>query len=214
MSILELPLAFSTYWLHAHGEGGGADFDLVMERDDDGLPTLRARHVAGLLRQALLRGQTWGWFDETSDEDVTGLLLGERGRSPVGETNGGPGCLIVSDARLSAPLRARLIKNPELIEGLFGRISSTAINRATGVPMRHHLRTVEAGMPMKLICPVAFDPFKRTIWAARRPDEKARINRAADSWKDWIKLAWPAFDEAGAKRTRGFGRLAWRELVA
>lgn len=203
MSDLILPIMFSTYWLHAHGEGGGADFDLVMERDRDGFPVLRGRHVAGLLRVALLRAEAWGWFPAESTS-VASRLLGDIGDS-------GPGCLSVSDAKMSDRLRAEL--GADQAWALFQRIPSTAIDPETGAAQARHLRTLEAALPVPLRATIRFEPGKRRIWASRQPDERDALAEAERDWWSWIACAWPAFDEAGAKRTRGFGRIAWRELT-
>ncbi len=210
--MIVLPVIFAGYWLHAHGEGGGADFDLVMERDEDGLPVLRARHVAGLLRVALRRAQAWGWFG-AEDDGVAELLLGARpGEDGRLEKEGStPGCLAVGDARISAGLRAAL-KAPEncaLIESIFARVAATAIESRTGVASQGQLRDVEAALPVALEARVHFAPEPRTLWAGRDQDRLERLKKARERWREWLITAWPAFDEAGAKRTRGFGRLRY-----
>jgi hypothetical protein len=42
------------------------------------------------------------------------------------------------------------------------------------------------------------------------PEQRA-CKVAERHWRDWLEIAWPAFDEVGARRTRGFGRLAWSD---
>lgn len=204
-----LPIAPSTYWLHAHGEGGGADFDLVMERDADGLPVLRGKHVAGLLRLAIQRAQAWRWLDPDGESvDLASLLMGDHG-------DGAPGCLVVSDACVSQGLRAALADGAEgrLLDGLFERLPSTAIEESTGVAKPKHLRTVECAVPVALYARIDFEPDKRKAWAAGHSGETALINHAGKNWPKWVEAAWPALDEVGARRTRGFGRLAWRDLA-
>lgn len=195
----------AAYWLHAHGEGGGADFDLVMERDRDRLPLLRGRHVRGLLRLALERATHWNWFE--ADLGVCELLVGDRGL-------GAPGCLAVSDATVSLALRANLLADPSLIEGLFVRVPSTAIDPVTGAAKSKHLRTVEAALPVPLWATVTFEPETRQDWAQGDTAQLAEIEQARQHWSRWIETALPAFDEIGAKRTRGFGALALAEGVA
>lgn len=200
MTTLDLPICPASYWLHGRGEGGGADFDLVMERDSDGLPLLRGRHVQGLLRLALERAAEWGWFEG----DIPGLLLGDRGR-------GAPGCLGVADAMIS-PALASALKGQALTPGLFARIASTAINPDTGSAKARHLRSVEAAIPVPLTATVSFEPDLRRDWAASDRNLLDQVDRAEASWRNWIATAWPAFDEVGAKRTRGFGALAFTEV--
>lgn len=201
MTILDLPISPASYWLHARGEGGGADFDLVMERDAGGLPLLRGRHVRGLLRLALERAAAWEWLDK----DVPNLLLGDRGR-------GAPGCLAVSDATVSPALAATLMSQ-DLTPGLFVRIASTAISPDTGAAKARHLRAIEAAMPVPLTAKIVFDPYLRRDWAAGNESHLEQVTRAGGGWRRWIATAWPAFDEIGAKRTRGFGYLAFAEIA-
>jgi hypothetical protein len=210
-----LPLEFAGYWIHAHGEGGG-DFDLVIERDEDGLPVLRGRHVTGLLRLAILGAQGLEWFDD-SESDIAELLVGRRPRPASNDgaaSYTSPGCLAVGDARVGPALRAAVLADPALRDELFERIASTAIDWDTGVAARSQLRTIEAALPVALSARLDFDPSHRRLWARGDTDELARIDRAEAHWEAWIETAWPGFDEAGAKRTRGFGRLRYRPLGA
>lgn len=200
---LALTLEPRCYWLHARGEGGGADYDLVMDRDDDGLPLLRGKHVTGLLRLALQRAVAWEWYEgEPLASDIPRLLLGDGAE---------PGCLDVRSARVAAPLRERLIGAGarHLRAACFRRVASTAIDAARSVAKEKHLRTVETAVPLPLEFVVSFDDVGRKTWAGNETAELARIETARVCWKSWIACAWPAFDEAGAKRTRGFGRLGW-----
>jgi hypothetical protein len=207
-SSLTLRIDVRSYWLHARGEGGGADFDLVMERGDDGLPLLRGRHVAGLLRLAVKRAEEWGWYAAEPDVEGPALLLFG------GDSE--PGCLDVRNAEVAEPLRARLQHDPELkaelADACFRRIASTAITYSTGVALEKHLRVVECAVPLPLAFTVAFAPGDRRAWARDDPGELDRIVRAQERWPAWIETAWPALDEIGGKRTRGFGRLAISEF--
>lgn len=203
---VRLSLNVRSYWLHAHGEGGGADFDLIMDRDEDGLPLLRGKHVAGLLRLALERAAAWGWFgDDGAARDIPILLMGDEGA---------PGCLDVRSARIPEPLRSELRLDPELGAACFRRIASTAMDSIRSVAKEKHLRTVEAAVPLPLVFTVGFAPDDRRFWAEGQRSESmlADLDTAERHWVNWLKLAWPAFDEAGAKRTRGFGRVGWAEF--
>ena len=204
---ISLTLDIRSYWLHARGEGGGADFDLVMERDNDGLPVLRGRHLAGLLRLALERAVAWRWLtDEYIALDVPGLLMGSRGE-------GAPGCLDIRSARIARPLHDRLTADKALREACFQRLSTTAIDGRLGVAKEKHLRSIEAALPLPLVFSVGFDPFDRMAWAGGNEVDTRHVTIAASTWHDWIRTAWPALDEVGAKRTRGFGRLGMTEPV-
>ncbi|HZK99253.1 MAG TPA: hypothetical protein VFC47_05090 [Caulobacteraceae bacterium] len=212
MTTLALPMVFSGYWLHAHGEGGGEDFDLVMERDEDNLPMLGGRHVTGLLRVALRRAEAWNWFDKKS-RGVDALLLGQRsGAGSQDGTDTAPGCLAVGNATVSEGLRAAVEKEPSLRSEFFSRVASTAIDARRGVAKPKQLRAIEAAMPLRLYSYLDFDDAARRLWCGRDTIELARLEEAKKLWRGWVATAWPAFDEAGAKRTRGFGRLAYTAL--
>jgi hypothetical protein len=206
-SSINLQLDLKSYWLHARGEGGGADYDLVMDRDEDGLPMLRGKHVAGLLRLALKRAVAWKWLGSDSGAYIPLLLMG-------GEDE--PGCLDVRSARVPAWVRRELLDDPQLRAELgvacCRRIASTAIDELTSVAKQKQLRSIEAAVPLPLGFQVSFAPRDRRWWAGRDEAEQAAIALAENNWLDWLEIAWPAFDEAGAKRTRGFGRLGWAEF--
>jgi hypothetical protein len=240
-----LVLDIRSYWLHARGEGGGADFDLVMETDEAGFPLLRGRHVAGLLRLALERAERWGWFEDerkqpaiaaliaeiVADKDdastaITELLMGaragRRGKAAGGPAAGGPsenvesipGCLAVGSALVPDPVRATLRGGKPTLDGatkaaLLRRIDSTAIDETLGVAKEKHLRSVEAAIPLPLAFTVEFAPDDLRSWFRGGRTGLAAVDLASQRWQDWLGIAWPALDEVGAKRTRGFGRLAY-----
>jgi len=62
---------------------------------------------------------------------------------------------------------------------------------------------------LPLVAPLVFAPQTRRDWTRGDAGELARIAQAEARWRGWIRRAWPAFDEVGAKRTRGFGQLSW-----
>lgn len=215
MTTLALRLQVASYWLHAKGEGGGADFDLVMDRDGEGFPLLRGKHVTGLLRLALLRAARWDWFapdPAVRADEVPNLLMGASDPSA-------PGCLAIGSARVPAGIRRSLKADAHQLAACFRRISSTAIEPLSGVAKEKHLRTVEAAIPLPLEFEIEFLAGDRHAWASghRSSDERraelARIAAARQRWPEWIEVALPAFDEVGAKRTRGFGRLALSRIT-
>ena len=234
---LTLALDIRTYWLHARGEGGGADFDLVMETDADGFPLLRGRHVAGLLRLALERARAWQWFEEDDFADIIPDLLGgtrvqrepddPKKEKPRKRRETIPGCLDIRSARVPDRLRRALIppgvtKEDEAAryEALFRRIDSTAIDEIRGVAKQAHLRSVEAAIPLPLVFDVHHTPEDLLAWVNSLADKDERkaemdaVEAAEKRWQTWLGIAWPALDEVGAKRTRGFGRLGYTPLKA
>ena len=176
--VMILPFDIRTYWLHSSGEGGGADYDLVMERDPHGLPTLRGKHVAGLLRLALDRAADWGWFEDIpqySSADIPMILMGDR-------SDGAPGCLDVRSAVVVDPLRAELLVDSALRAACFQRLATTAVESIRGVARDGHLRSIEAAIPLALQARVRFAAADRLAWsgndqALRRLIEVAEMLR-------------------------------------
>ena len=201
----ELALYFDirTYWLHSSGAGGGADYDLVMERDPDDLPFLGGRQIAGLLRLALKRAAAWDWFDNTAAIagcDIPDLLMG-------GHADGAPGCLDVRSATVAEPLRASLLSDPAMRAACFQRMQTTAIETAPGIAREGQLRSIEAAMPLPLQTRIRFLPADSRIWSDADAAMHSRLAIAEANWRQWIGICLPALDEVGAKRTRGFGQV-------
>ena len=241
MTKLTLTLDIATYWLHARGEGGGADFDLVMDTDNEGLPLLRGRQVTGLLRLALTRAEAWGWFDTEKAEKsgkgeiaalakaikgnkgdatylITELLVGARSDGRWKGLESIPGCLAIGSAVVPERIRKALVDpatdkiDAATKAALFRRVESTAIDELRGVAKEKHLRSVEAAIPLPLAFDVAFAPEDLRAYMHHQPDELAALNVIAEKWRSWLEIAWPLLDEVGAKRTRGFGRLRFSKF--
>lgn len=231
---LTLRLDVWTYWLHARGEGGGADYDLVMETDAEGFPLLRGRHIAGLLRLALERAREWQWFDGEFADLIPDLLVGTRTHladaaeeDPRKRRESIPGCLDIRTARVPDRLREALIpsgagkaEKGARRAALLRRIDSTAIDEIRGVARQAQLRSVEAAIPLPLVFDVHYAPEDLLGWVsslrneAERHDEDRAVAAAEANWDKWLRIAWPALDEIGAKRTRGFGRLGYTPFNA
>lgn len=187
-----------SYWLQGTGRGGGADYDLVADRDSDGLPVLRGRHLRGLLREASRQAHAFGWPDAPDPE----LFFGGRGE------NGHPGCVTVDDAMVAQELASEFIDpdsgdiriDPAV---LFRRVSSTAIHPETGSVLPKTLRTIEVATPLPLYSRLSWRPETRLTVC---PGDRDRVESAASDWSSRIEAVLSLVDGIGAKRSRGMGQ--------
>ena len=188
METFDLAIPLRSFWMHGFGEGGGADADLLVARDAEGFPTIRARHVKGLLRVAMRRALAWNWYEgkAIAGADLVADLLGAA--------DDARGALQIPNARI--PDRDKRAIGPEHRKALFQIMASTAINER-GTAKRASLRRIEATVPLTLVSHTSFPP----------PSAEIAARYGNGGWIRLIEVALPALDEIGSHRTRGFGRV-------
>ncbi len=199
---LFLAIHITSYWAHGTG-GGGEDYDSVIFRDADGLPALKGRHVAGLLREACRRVEGWGHvpmeWDSGRHGTLTELLFGKRNNRLA------PEGLLSFPAAFRLPPRVRNLSTEH--RPLFSRgIASTRLEHESGVAFDYSLRNMEAAVPATLGGWIDFDPAQRLAMAHDPATEKARIAAAQGVWQAFLHVACVEVRAVGGKRTRGFGR--------
>ena len=172
-----LRIEISSYWCHATGRSGGADCDLVTDRDDDGLPVLRGRHVRGLLREACRLAEALEYPDAIDCSE----LFGGRG------ADSRPGLIAIGDARLPLAVAQGVAASAARKEALFRRLAATAIEPATGIAKSSSLRSIEVAIPCVLFAPISIEGDK-------------------SGFKEGLDQALPLIAGVGAKRSRGLGR--------
>jgi len=194
MSPHVLRIDIHSYWHPGTGRGSGFHLDAVTHEDAGGLPCLPGRTLKGLLRDALLRAETWGWPDVPADSTVR--LFGPLGREGM-ETDFG--LLWVSDATLPASVAGYLASGAgrPLVPGLYREHFSTAIEHETGVAEHRSLRGMRVVVPLELEAEIG----------------TVRETHDLPDWRQRLTAVLPLVSAVGAHRHRGFGRavLSWKE---
>ena len=198
------------YWHAGAGRSSGHHLDALCERDEEGLPILPGRQLKGLLRHAVRRAETWGWFEAfglppgpaASHEEI---LFGSASQQ---ETRDGthPGLLLTGSAQLQQEDRHWLASQPTTMrEALFGELFSTAINEL-GSARAHSLRGSEVALPCCLHAWVEALPTALAVDRRRQQDDYIREGLP---WKS-LQAALPLLDHVGAHRSRGLGESSVR----
>ncbi len=183
----QLNIDLKSYWHAGGGRDAGSVYDAIVQRDPDGLPILPGRHLKGLLRDAVMRAEAWGW---DYFEGLTDTLFGKRNPVDGGESQ--QGCLRISDATLPETQQNWLASKSGkgLLPGLFAGLYSTAVEYATGTARNHSLRGIEVTIP--LLLQARIEPLPGTT--------------LPDGWHERIREVLPLIDAVGAHRSRGLGR--------
>lgn len=201
-----LYIDLKSYWHAGSGRSAGALADALVQKTAQGLPVIGGRHIKGLLRHALSKAQTMGWYSsihlpEGPAQTLETLLFGS-GSQQEGRFATLPGMLLVSDASLPEAEAQWLAahENAHVRQYLYSRISSTAINQE-GAAVENSLRTLEVSMPMKLEAGLQL--------AVLAVNEDHRIQQQAwlEQAKPWLPLieASSMIESVGASRSRGLG---------
>lgn len=190
MARYRLELDIRSDWHSGTGRGASYHLDALTHRGADGLPELPGRSVKGLLRDAVLRAERFGWYG--ADTQLSERLFGVR----EGTTRAG--ALRVGDARLPDALRARLSASDSapLRAALTRSLFSTAVDPRSGRTRDHTLRGIEVAIPMRLLADI----------------DCIAPQQAGPDWPELLRRALPLLRALGANRHRGFGRVQARLL--
>jgi CRISPR/Cas system CSM-associated protein Csm3 (group 7 of RAMP superfamily) len=201
-----LRIDLSGYWRAGGGRSSGYHLDTLCERDHQGLPYFPGRQLKGILRQAVARAESWGWFDDFDlppgpclcwEELLFGSASGtlERDRT-------WPGTLIIGNAELVSEERAFLAapEQVELREQLFASLFSTAIDD-TGSAQTASLRGMEVALPLSLHAPLTLE------LTSPDPELQEQQHALLASGLGWQVLAASLHlvDAVGSGRSRGLG---------
>ncbi len=138
-------LEFFSYWHCGSGLSAGADVDLLVVKDEDGLPFVPGRTIKGLIREAAEELSRLNSGKYASPDDLNTVF----GKAPGGEVTESKGCAFFSNAEFSNSDKATIVKE-ELAKHLFDRVSSTAIDES-GIAKEHSLRRMEVALPCILV---------------------------------------------------------------
>jgi hypothetical protein len=202
MTSLLLEVDIRSYWCAGTGRAGGEDVDALIDRDENGLPVLRGRHIKGLLREAAERLKSWhadGW-----DGVRINLLFGRR---PLSPQISAPACVRFGDARLPSVIAAKVRREPQLANEFVRRLASTRIDYYSGVAEEKTLRSTEAAVPLKLQSRLTWDPSARLAIKPIGGEEGSdAIGALKGVWIGAIEECLPYVLAVGAHRSRGYGR--------
>ena len=146
-------IQFFSYWHTSSGLSGGANDDLLVMRNADGLPTIKGRTLKGLLRDAAYSIHSFhkNMMSEAMLIEIFGRgddYFTKEDDKPVGDLDSNAGCAFFGDANLSESV-ANEIKQQGYEKQLYHAIASTAITDQ-GVAKRYSLRKMEVTIPLML----------------------------------------------------------------
>ena len=196
--IKQLTIDIASYWHAGTGRTSGSHVDRLVDKTSDGLPYLNGRHNKGLIRDAVSRADSWGWFNDlapiqTEGQPLTDWLFGSRPDGDNDETRfeTTSGQLLISNATLTKFEAHTLTRaeNAALRKNLYRHIFSTAIEHATGTAKEHSLRGIEVTVPLTLTAEV-----------------ECLDSQQAELVFAYLDRAISLIDHVGGMRNRGLGR--------
>ena len=147
MTEITCKIEFFSDWHTGSGLSAGADLDLLVIKDKNGLPFIPGKTLKGLLRDAALTINELQPFNDDFITEVFGKEA-EDGKGIPSE----PGNASFSNGELTQTLQEN-IKNSNSSKLLFRKISSTAIEKK-GQAQEHSLRRMEVTIPLTLFAKI------------------------------------------------------------
>jgi len=181
MKDLQYKIEFTSFWHTGSGLSSGTESDLVVIKDQNGLPYIPGKTLKGLLREA---AETINQFDkELVTQEFINSVFGEKSddvkSDPPKEAEA-----FFTDAYLSENIRQYLSDKEEQKQMLFKNIASTKIDD-NGQAVDHSLRHMQVTIPLELYAEITDFP-------------QDFINQIENCFA-WVK-------KIGLNRTRGLGR--------
>jgi len=192
-----IKLQLFEYWHTSAGFGKGRYFDAVVTRSEEGLPLLRGKTLRGLLREAIFHAESFGQLAPGTSEAMFGTsqeTLQAQEKPEVNRFTTRPGCFRVGSATLPPEWQryAATQEGKALIKGLYGALSSTAIDE-DGLAKEQTLRRIEVAVPLTL--------------QARWEGESFSLAQTTYLPQDALHKALPLLRKLGTSRHRGLGRV-------
>ena len=181
---IKYKIKFHTYWHCGSGLAAGADADLLVIKDKNGLPYVPGKTVKGLIREAVdLMDPA---IQSTDDyKRVFGISEGNKEKK-----NGNRSDSFFKDVTLQEKEQKYIVQN-NLTQHLYQNISGTAIED-DGTAKNNSLRKIQVTIPCVLEGEIIDVP-------------KGMVDAVSDAMK-YIK-------RLGAWRNRGLGRCSFEEIV-
>jgi CRISPR/Cas system CSM-associated protein Csm3 (group 7 of RAMP superfamily) len=132
---------FFSDWHCGSGLAAGADVDMLVIKDKDGLPFIPGKTIKGLLREAVTFINEKTIEVNKDDINATFGYFGNKDDKQKGAT-------FFKNAELSPSVKKGIIEN-DTAKFLYREISSTAINDK-GIAKEHSLREMQVTIPCEL----------------------------------------------------------------
>jgi CRISPR/Cas system CSM-associated protein Csm3 (group 7 of RAMP superfamily) len=181
MATLQYKIEFLSHWHTGSGLSSGTESDLIVIKDENGLPFIPGKTLKGLLRHA---AHSINHFDNSLiNNDFIDAVFGERSddgnkERPVESKS------FFSDANLSENIREYLNGNTKYKKMLYRNIASTKID-SNGQAVDHSLRKMQVSIPLELYAEIIDFPI---------------------DYKDQMELCFAWVKKIGMNRSRGLGR--------
>lgn len=167
-------------WHCGSGLSAGADLDMLVIKNSDGLPYIPGRTFKGLMRDAV---EDYMYLQGKGSEEIFVSAFGTADTTPAKPEEIVKGEAFFTDAVMDEA-ESQYITEKRLQRFLFEKLTTTAIDK-DGVAVDHSLRAVEAAVPMKL---------------------SGHIYNVSDEMAEIIKKAAGMIKRLGLSRSRGLGR--------
>jgi len=207
MNAMNLKIEIFEYWHAGTGRSGGPVVASEVIRTPAGLPYLPGKTLRGLLREGVQQAEESGL-----EEVPAGATARLFGKPPNTQTGGlhkrEEGILRISDATLGADYEtwAEQEEDAAVLEPLFGRITSTAIN-SNGQVKEKTLRTMEVAVPLTL--EALIHEIEEKVVEEKVVEEKVVEESPADV-AGWLTAGLKFIRGLGTQRRRGLGRVRFQ----
>ncbi len=175
----EVQIKFLDYWHLSSGLSAGAKLDSTVVKDENNIPFIPAKTLKGLVRQMAELSKDKEFvntcFGYSSDEKDDFYDKNKKGTISQ--------CYF-SNATLNKETYES-IKKAKLQNNLYDEISSTKIDKQSGVAEDYSLREIEVVIPLTL---------------------HTKIENVPENYKDLMKNALRSVKQMGLNRNRGLGR--------
>lgn len=143
---IKYELEFFSYWHCGSGLSSGADLDLLVIKDQQGMPYVPGKTIKGLLREAM---EDINQINHFVNEDLLLKALGEPSkRNDASEDKNEKGECFFRNAELDPVLRDAIIEK-KLSKHFYHSLASTEIDDS-GVAKENSLRRMEVTIPCVL----------------------------------------------------------------
>jgi len=167
---MKYKIEFFDFWHLGSGVSAGAALDALVVKDADGLPYVPAKTIKGVLREMV----------EVIDNEKAKVIFGQEGSNQAKS--------YFSNATLQEKEKQVLIAEPSLKKHLYDKITSTKIDKESGLALDKTLREIEVVVPL-------------TLYGEIECDDEEVLNKAMQMIK-----------QIGLNRNRGLGRCQISEV--